>query len=89
MHLPLCLPGMAEGEIADAVLAAAGESFNGRVEEAICKLVAGDEAGFSAFAPAVRAVAGWRHGGHLGDQQYYPNPSPNIAPHSPGPNPRP
>ena len=70
---------MAEGEIADAVLAAAGESFNGRVEEAISKLVADDEAGFSAFAPAVRAVAGWRHGGRLGGQQYYPNSSPNIA----------
>ena len=80
---------MAEGEIADAVLAVAGEAFNRLVEEAISKLVADDVAGFSAFAPAVRAVAGWRHGGHLGGQQYYPNPSPNIAPHSPGPNPRP
>jgi hypothetical protein len=71
---------MAEGEIADAVLAAAGEAFNGLVEEAICKLVAGDEAGFSAFAPAVRAVAGWRHGGHLGCQQYYPNHQPRLQP---------
>jgi hypothetical protein len=71
---------MAEGEIADAVLATAGKAFNGLVEEAICKLVAGDEAGFSAFAPAVRAVAGWRHGGHLGCQQYYPNHQPRLQP---------
>ena len=71
---------MAEGEIADAVLAAAGTAFNGLVEEAISKLVADDEAGFSAFAPAVRAVAGWRHGGHLGGQQYYPNHQPRLQP---------
>jgi hypothetical protein len=71
---------MAEGEIADAVLATAGAAFNGLVEEAICKLVAGDEAGFSAFAPAVRAVAGWRHGGQLGCQQYYPNHQPRLQP---------
>ena len=71
---------MAEGEIADAVLAVAGEAFNRLVEEAISKLVADDEAGFSAFAPAVRAVAGWRHGGHLGGQQYYPNHQPRLQP---------
>ena len=72
---------MAEGEIADAVLATAGKAFNGLVEEAISKLVADDEAGFSAFAPAVRAVAGWRHGGHLGSsQQYYPNHQPRLQP---------
>ena len=57
------LTGIGECELVYAIHAAAGAAFHRRVEEALTTLQAGDRESFDAFAPGVRALAGWRAGG--------------------------
>ena len=82
------LTGVSEEAIAAKMAQAGGAGFEQSVALALVALQAGEQKAFKTFKPAVRAVAGWRHGGQLGGTLQThapyraPHPEPRPEPHA-------